>query len=139
MGKINKICYVCNKSYKHCYSCPSDLQHPSWMEMFDTENCKNIFNILCKHGQKMISDEETRELLNDCDLSQKDTFAENIINHLNKVLSDNSVVNDDVVEQVVIEEIPEADHVEQNIHEKKETIVTNNSSKKHNNHKKNKR
>lgn len=94
MGKLNRTCFVCGKQYHYCYSCPSDLQNPSWKNLFDVENCKNIFNILCRHGQSMIADEEARELLNRCDLSQRDGFTDNIKNHIDQIF--NVVVEENI-------------------------------------------
>ena len=138
MGKLNKICYVCNKSYKHCYSCPSDLNHPSWMEMFDTENCKNIFNILCKHGQKMITDEETRMQLKDCDLSQKEHFADNIIEHINKVFENSDIPCEEKVVEVVVEDAQNTCN-DEHVSSVKETTSTNVSYKKSNHKKRNRK
>ena len=94
MGKLNKTCLVCQKSYHYCYSCPTDLQNPSWKNLFDTEQCKEIFNILSRNGQGMITDEEAKELLSKCDLTQKDTFADNIKNHIDKICGNNVAVKE---------------------------------------------
>lgn len=102
MGKLNRICLVCGEQYKYCYSCPSDLQNPSWKNLFDNENCKKIFNILCRHGQNMITDEETREQLKECDLSNKEHFNANIQKHLDKVFN---VVVDRNIEEVIKEDV----------------------------------
>ena len=119
MGKLNKTCLVCNKQYHHCYSCPTDLQHPSWMELFDKENCKNIFNILSRHGQKMIINEEAKELLNQCDLSQKDNFADNIKNHINQIFCID--VNEEINEEQIVENVVE--NIEEEITVSNETVV----------------
>ena len=145
MGKLNKICYVCNKSYKHCYSCPSDLNHPSWMEMFDTENCKNIFNILCKHSQKMITEEEARVQLKGCDLSQKEHFADHIVEHINRVLGNDNVSDEkEIVEseaEVLVEAIVEDVQVvkDEHVSDIVETTNTNVSYKKTNHKKRNRK
>lgn len=105
MGKLNRTCLTCQSQYYYCFSCPSDLQHPSWKSAFDTENCKEIFNILSRHGQGKISNEEAKELLNKCDLTKKDTFAENIKNHINQIFGI-EIVNE-IKEEKIEEEVAE--------------------------------
>ena len=109
MGTLNKTCLVCGSNYHYCYTCPSDLRNPSWKNIFDVENCKDIFNILSKHGQGMISDEEAKELLGKCDLSQKETFSTNIKNHIDRIVSVKKVNNDEMdkeTEDNNVEEVP---------------------------------
>ena len=111
MGKLNKQCFVCGEKYSYCYSCPSDLQNPTWRTLFDTENCKNIFNILCRHGQGKITDEETRNLLNECDLTYVDKFNESLKNHFDKVFSstvkEETIVTKEITENIVGEPMVE--------------------------------
>ena len=103
MAKLNRTCLVCGKQYHYCYSCPSDLQNPSWKNLFDNENCKKIFNILCRHGQNMITDEEAREMLAECNLSHKEEFNESIKDHLNRVFNVVANENDNKEEHDVEE------------------------------------
>ena len=110
MGKLNKTCLVCGKNYHYCYSCPSDLQNPSWKNLFDTEECKEIFNILCKNGQGMITDDEAKELLSKYDLTQKDSFVDNIKNHIDKVFG-NIVVVEETEEVIKADEEQEKEIV----------------------------
>ena len=107
MGKLNRTCMVCKMQYYHCYSCPSDLQNPSWKSIFDNENCKDIFNILSRHGQGKITDEEAKELLSKCDLTKKDTFAENIKNHINQIFGVEIVneIKEEKIEKEVVEPV----------------------------------
>ena len=127
MGKLNKTCLVCQTPYRYCYTCPTDLQNPSWKNLFDTEQCKEIFNILSKNGQGIITDDEAKELLDNCDLSQKDAFAVNIKTHIN------NLYGYDTVEEEIQEEIKAYDEltdetedssVVSNIEEKVETDKT---------------
>lgn len=38
-------CLVCGTTYTHCSRCPGGSNLPSWKNIYDTEECKNIFDI----------------------------------------------------------------------------------------------
>lgn len=99
MAKINTTCKTCGTQYYHCYTCPADLYHPSWQALFHEENCREIFTILGRHGQGLISAEEAKELLANCDLSQKDTFNDGIKNHITLVCGTDTIVKEEIVNE----------------------------------------
>lgn len=103
MSKLNKTCFLCQQQYSYCYSCPTELQYQSWKNLFDTENCKEIFNILCRHGQSTITDEEAKELLEQYDLSQKDSFTDNVKKHIDQIFcaSDKETSNKEIADEIV--------------------------------------
>lgn len=97
---LNKKCMVCGREYKYCYSCPSSLNNPSWMMLFDKKECREIFNILSMESQKKITKEEAIEKLNQYDLSSKDSFNEKVKNHIDKVLKVEEVICENVENDV---------------------------------------
>ena len=99
MAKINTTCKTCGVQYYHCYACPADLYHPSWKALFHEENCQEIFTILGRHGQGLISAEEAKELLAQCDLSQKNTFNESIKNHIALICGEDVAVKEEIVNE----------------------------------------
>lgn len=68
MRKPNRKCSLCGQEYYYCPSC-SDGREPSWMIMFDTENCKKIFNVLTQFNFKHIKENEAKSILKNCDLT----------------------------------------------------------------------
>lgn len=68
MPKSNRICVVCGKGYHYCPTCREDVTKPRWMTMFDTENCKVIFDTATKFNLGKITAIEAQEQLKDCNL-----------------------------------------------------------------------
>lgn len=76
MGKSNRKCFLCGKSYYYCSSCFNDYNKPSWMIMFDKESCFNIFNALQLNYQGTLSDEETLDVIENGDIEELESFVE---------------------------------------------------------------
>jgi hypothetical protein len=46
------------------------------MSEFHEENCKNIFDICTRYNMQMISKAEAKDALKECDLTNKENFAD---------------------------------------------------------------
>jgi hypothetical protein len=85
------------------------------MATFCSENCRDIFKSLCSYGTGAISAEECKELLDCCDLSNKESYKESTRNTIDKVYTahvatiEESEVVVDVVDEPVAELIIEDD------------------------------
>lgn len=51
----NRTCHLCGKKYSYCPSCYRDKMKPSWYALFCSDQCKDINDILVKHGSKKIT------------------------------------------------------------------------------------
>lgn len=65
----NRICLTCGKPYEYCGSCPSSLNLPVWKNIFDTENCKTVFETVSDYAQNAITKESAKVKLSKCDVS----------------------------------------------------------------------
>ena len=74
----NRICLTCGKPYEYCGSCPSSLNLPVWKNLFDTENCKTVFETVSDYAQNAITKESAKVRLSKCDVSG--VFKNNIKN-----------------------------------------------------------
>lgn len=72
MAKKNRECLTCGEKYSYCPNC--NRKDPSWKSEFHTENCKNIFQICTQYNVGLLTKEEAQEVLNACDLSNKENF-----------------------------------------------------------------
>jgi hypothetical protein len=72
----NRICLTCGKPYEYCGSCPSSLNLPVWKNIFDTENCKTVFEAVSDYAQNAITKESAKVRLSKCDVSG--VFKDNI-------------------------------------------------------------
>ena len=99
--RYKKICTVCGKEYEFCSGCREYALQPSWKNIYDNENCRNIFNILVDFKQKKISVAEAKEKINACDLSYKDDIRADLQEALNELLTaDVTEIAIPVVEEV---------------------------------------
>ena len=80
----NRICLTCGNSYEYCTSCPTSLNLPVWKNIFDTENCKNVFETVSDYAQKAITKDVAKEKLYKCDISNK--YKDNIQKYLDDIM-----------------------------------------------------
>lgn len=101
----NRICLTCGKAYEYCGSCNDNLRFPVWMNIFDTENCKNIFETVSDYAQKMITKDCANEKLSKCNLSHVDNLKDNIKKLVKEITSTENIVqsveneNEQVIEK----------------------------------------
>ena len=90
MGKANRKCYVCDTKYEYCKSCGRDRTKPEWMAEFHEANCAIIFETCVRFNMELISKEEAKAMLANCDLSNKASFKESIQTTLAEILGEKS-------------------------------------------------
>lgn len=68
----NRICKVCGTEYKFCPNCNENLANPkpSWYKLYDSEECKTIFETAVKVSCEVITPLEAKEILKNCDLNK---------------------------------------------------------------------
>lgn len=79
-------CTICGKEYSYCPFCAQYQHLPKWMVGFDTENCKDISNIVANYRAGIVDKETAKDLLSYKDLSVLNgynPFIESIINEIN--------------------------------------------------------
>lgn len=85
--KDNKKCIICGKTYSYCPSCNHDVNKPSWYMIFDSENCKNIYDICVDYRDGVIDKQVAYEKLKDCDLSGLKDFASSTKKQIEEILN----------------------------------------------------
>ena len=70
MADYNKTCYVCGKEYRYCPNCAEFANAPSWMNMYDSEDCLKIDNTLNALWFNHISKAAAKEMLEGIDLGK---------------------------------------------------------------------
>lgn len=121
--KNNRKCIVCGEKYYFCSTCQEGTIKPSWYAIFHDQNCHDIYNavynILPLQGK-----EAAKNVLDKCDLSNKENFHPNIIKMINEIYD----IKDEKAETVEnVEKTEEAKEVKENVTEstEKETVVEN--------------
>lgn len=103
MGRRTRECYLCGKKYEYCPTCSQDKMKPSWMAEFHEHNCKSIFEICTKYNMQLMTKEEAKAALEQCDLSKKDSFKDYVQRDIVAIFTDEpkakrskQTVNEDV-------------------------------------------
>lgn len=68
MAKLNRTCYTCGKEYRYCPDCVEDADKPTWMSLFESENCRTIFNTLTAYNADEISAEDALSVIGKCNV-----------------------------------------------------------------------
>lgn len=87
--RANRVCKTCGKQYYYCSNCQKNLNSPEWMLLWDTQNCKSVFEIVSDYDQKHITKEQARERLLKCNLREEYTFTEKIRNLVDEIMESN--------------------------------------------------
>lgn len=85
--KNNKTCIACGTRYTFCSGCAQYDHLPRWMAIFHEENCKDIYNTVNDYINSGLSKEDAKELLDKCDLSNKDKMHHVLLNAINEIYS----------------------------------------------------
>lgn len=87
MKTNNKKCLVCGSIYTYCSNCSQYAYLPKWKNLYDTENCKEIFYALSNHSYDK-DKEKAKKRLDGLDLSNKASFLPNIVSHIDEIYAD---------------------------------------------------
>jgi len=85
--KNNKTCIICKKPYSYCPSCHQDASKPTWYMIFDSENCKKIYDICTAYRDGEIDKAIAYERIKECDLTGLKDFAETTRKQIEEILN----------------------------------------------------
>ena len=110
--KNNATCSICGKPYHMCLSCKDIMKASPWKIHTDTSEHYKVFQIIRGYNTGVYTECEAKDKLGKVDLSDFDTFRDNIKEIINKIMnnSDNVVadIHEDVVEDIHEESIVQA-------------------------------
>ena len=99
----NAICDICGKPYRVCSSCKEVKSFTPWRTVTDTMQHYLIFLALSEYT-KTKDKEKAKEELSKCDLSELDTFNENIKTVIKEIMAEGK---EKIVETVSEENVKE--------------------------------
>lgn len=85
---LNAKCSICGKLYHICNDCANTKSFTPWRAIADTLNCYKIFLILRDYTNGYTKKEEAKQLLKGCDLSELETFEDNIKISIKEILTE---------------------------------------------------
>lgn len=121
MAKLNRACGICKTKYSYCPTCAADAHKPTWMAVFCSENCREIYNVLDDCRYRSLSKKEAYERLSVVDLSCTDKLPGYFKETLDEILEEGKEkVN---VEEVISEEIITTPVVIEEAFEEKNIVI----------------
>ena len=121
MGRRTRSCYLCGSKYDYCPTCSQDKMKPSWMAEFHSENCKNIFDIATRFNMQLLTKEEAKAAMEQCDLTNKENFNSYVQRDLENIFAEEPKKRGKRAEALIIDE-----EVEPVIEELHEVVITEN-------------
>ena len=101
--ELNATCDICGKKYHVCNSCKEVKSFTPWRTVTDTMQHYLIFLALSEYT-KTKDKEKAKEELSKCDLSELDTFNENIKTVIKEIMAEGK---EKIVETVSEENVKE--------------------------------
>lgn len=80
-------CIVCGKEYDYCPNCIRYIRLPRWMFSYHDENCRKIGAALNDYKAKNKTPIEVKRMLEQADLSKKETFVPAFKEMIDEVLA----------------------------------------------------
>ena len=99
--ELNATCDICGKKYHICSSCKEVKSFTPWRTVTDTMQHYLIFLSLSEYT-KTKDKEKAKEELSKCDLSELDTFNENIKSAIKEIMAEEKIV--ETVSEETVEE-----------------------------------
>ena len=101
--KNNAICSICGKPYSMCLSCKDMMKLKPWQTHTCSSEHYKVYQIVHGLSTKVYDKAEAKIKLQNVDLSDLDTFRDNIKNIIKDIMSVEDVKEENVVEAVVEE------------------------------------
>ena len=101
--KFNATCSICGKPYKICRTCQEIESFTPWRTVTDTLQHYAIFLALSEYT-KTKDKEKAKEELSKCDLSELDTFNENIRSVIKEIIAEEKEKIVETVSEETVEE-----------------------------------
>ena len=101
--ELNATCDICGKKYHICSSCKEVKSFTPWRTVTDTMQHYIIFLALSEYT-KTKDKEKAKEELSKCDLSELDTFNENIKTAIKEIMAEGKEKIVETVSEETVEE-----------------------------------
>lgn len=102
--KNNATCKICGKEYYSCLSCNDQKRLYPWKMYTDTSEHYKIFQIIHGYSIGLYDKKEAKEKLDNVDLSDLNSFRDNIKNVINGIRKKENHLQEDVVVNSPIKE-----------------------------------
>lgn len=85
MARDNKICVSCGKKYSFCPNCGAKKYHEMWKNLYCSQNCKRVFDIVSDYVGGLLPASAAKEKLSECDLTTD--FKQNLRARIDEIMN----------------------------------------------------
>ena len=83
----NRKCIVCGKEYKFCGHCSDQYRkNETWRNIYCSERCMNIFNVISMFVNNHINKEQAKEMLSKSEVENTKTFRKDIQDQIDIIM-----------------------------------------------------
>ena len=86
MGKFDRTCVVCGKHYEYCTNCDRFLNYPTYMAMYCSQECVDLFSF--EAGQT--SKEDAQKVLRGIDQGKLKMLKNSMAESYKKIMTEDS-------------------------------------------------
>jgi hypothetical protein len=86
---FKRICHTCGKEYDYCPNCAAYEALPKWKTNWDTEECKDVWNIIIRYNTEGIPASEVQAVLDSYGVANYSKYNAQISTALEKILKKN--------------------------------------------------
>lgn len=130
MADTKRVCYTCGSKYEYCTRCAKYASQPKWRWMWDTEECKDLYDVVSGYKMGVLSKDDVQAVVDKYSVTDFKKYTDSICSVLNElfgtVKKNKKKKNMDIElkenEEVISEEIKE-DIVEDIKKESAEEII----------------
>lgn len=98
-----RICHTCGKEYEYCPNCSAFNSQPKWRANWDTEECKDIWNILVRYNTEGLDAARVKSVLNSYGVTNYSKYSSPIASQLKKMFDVEPKKNKGYVKQSEID------------------------------------
>lgn len=92
MGKFDRTCVVCGKHYEYCTNCDRFLNYPTFMAMYCSKECVDLFDILSRFEAGQTSKEDAQTVLRGMDQNKIKMLKNSMANSYKKIMTEDESV-----------------------------------------------
>lgn len=87
MSNYKRYCYCCGAEYEYCPTCRQYASQPKWRALYDTEECKAIFDVLSGYSIEVYSKDDVVSVLDKYNIKEFGKYKPKIAEKLSEIVS----------------------------------------------------
>ena len=88
MGKYDRTCIICGKHYEYCTNCDQFINYPSYMTMYCSKECVDLFDVLSSFEAGQTSKEDARKVLQGMDQGKMKMLKNSMAGSYKKMMAE---------------------------------------------------